>query len=353
MASAVAHYTHPSGICDSATVGANTRIWAFAHVLPGARIGSDCNICDHVFVENDVVLGDRVTVKCGVAIWDGVRIEDDVFVGPSVTFANDAFPRSKARPPEPLETVVRRGASLGSGCTILPGVTIGTEAMVGAGSVVTHDVPAFSIVLGNPARIVGYVDANELAAERVTRVAPPDPEVSTRELRASGVTLSRLVLAEDLRGSLVSGEVGAHLPFEPKRFFAVMRVPSKDLRGAHAHRRCEQLLVCVCGSVAVVVDDGSVREEVALDDPQLGLYVPPMVWAVQYRYTPDAVLLVLASHPYEPEDYIRDYDQFLEELADGPRARAGAPDARATPSALATPSPAATPSAVAMPGAAA
>lgn len=313
-AQAASHFTHPAAICESDRIGADTRIWAFAHVLEGAQIGRECNICDHVYVESGVVLGDRVTVKCGVAIWDGVRLEDDVFVGPAVTFANDAFPRSKAHRSDLLHTVVRRGASLGSGCTLLPGVTIGVRAMVGAGSVVTHDVPAFSIVVGNPARIVGYVDTNDVGPERATRVGPPDEEVPTRELRA-GASLCRLVRADDLRGSLVSGEVSAHIPFEPRRFFSVMNVPSKDLRGAHAHRRCKQFLVCISGSVAVVVDDGSVREEVLLDDPQLGLYVPAMVWAVQYRYTHDAVLLVLASDPYEPKDYIRDYDEFLAELS--------------------------------------
>jgi UDP-2-acetamido-3-amino-2,3-dideoxy-glucuronate N-acetyltransferase len=315
MTTALSHFTHPAAICESDRVGADTRIWAFAHVLAGAQIGSECNICDHVYIENDVVLGDRVTVKCGVAIWDGVRIEDDVFVGPAVTFANDAFPRSKAHRTELLETVVRRGASLGSGCTVLPGITIGVQAMVGAGSVVTHDVPPFAVVVGNPARIVGYVDTVDVGSERMTRVELPDREVPTRELRVAGASLCRLVRADDLRGSLVSGEVSAHIPFQPRRFFSVMQVPSKDVRGAHAHRRCKQFLVCMCGSLAVVVDDGRVREEVVLDDPQFGLYVPPMVWAVQYRHTHDSILLVLASDPYEPEDYIRDYDEFLEELS--------------------------------------
>ncbi len=306
------YFTHPAGICEAADVGAGTRVWAFAHVLPGARIGSECNICDHVFVENDVIIGDRVTIKCGVAIWDGVRLEDDVFVGPNATFTNDAFPRSKAYRLTPAETVVHRGASLGANCTILPGVTIGIEAMVGAGSVVTRDVPPFAIVAGNPARIVGYVDTRDVVQSRVIRAGQAPDEEAVRALRVTGVSLHRLVRADDLRGSLVSGEVGSHIPFEPRRFFSVMRVPSKDVRGAHAHRLCEQFLVCQAGSVAVVVDDGRVREEVILEDPQLGLYVPPLVWSVQYRYTQDAILLVLASDPYEPHDYIRDYDEFLE-----------------------------------------
>jgi UDP-2-acetamido-3-amino-2,3-dideoxy-glucuronate N-acetyltransferase len=315
MATAVAHFTHPMGICESEAVGAGTRIWAFAHVLPGASIGRECNICDHVFIENDVVLGDRVTVKCGVAIWDGIRIEDNVFVGPAVAFTNDRFPRSKVPRSETPPTVVRRGASLGANATVLPGVIVGAGAMVGAGSVVTRDVPPFAIVVGNPARIVGYVDSGDVDSRRVARVARlPDEEQPTRELRVRGASLRRLVRADDLRGSLVSGELDTHVPFAPRRFFTVMQVPSKDVRGAHAHRRCEQFLVCQSGSVSVVLDDGRAREEVLLDDPQLGLHVPPMVWAVQYRYTPDALLLVLASDPYEPEDYIRDYDQFLDEL---------------------------------------
>lgn len=191
------------------------------------------------------------------------------------------------------------------------------KAMVGAGCVLTHDVPPFAIVVGNPARIVGYVDAGNGDRDRAARVGTAvSGGDELRELRVAGVSLHRLVRADDLRGALVSGEVGGQIPFEPGRFFSVMGVPSKDVRGAHAHRRCEQLLVCLNGSVAVVVDDGETREEVILDLPDVGLYLPPMVWGVQYRYTADALLLVLASRPYEPEDYIRDYDEFLALTAD-------------------------------------
>ena len=308
------YYTHPAGICETSNVGTGTAIWAFAHILPGARIGSECNICDHVFIENDVIIGDRVTVKCGVAIWDGVRIEDDVFVGPHVAFTNDSFPRSKVQRRELPHTVVRRGASLGANCTILPGLTIGSEALVGAGSVLTHDVPPFAIVVGNPARIVGYVDTDEVDQRRMARAQLPGDDKPVQRLRVAGATLSRLVRADDLRGSLVSGEVSSSIPFVPRRFFSVMHVPSKDVRGAHAHYKCKQFLVCQAGSVAVVVDDGRVREEVVLDDPQYGLYVPPMVWSVQYRYTADAILLVLASEPYEAGDYIRDYDEYVAQI---------------------------------------
>ncbi|MEW5847198.1 MAG: acyltransferase [Myxococcota bacterium] len=140
-----------------ASLGHGTRVWAFAHVLPGAVIGEDCNICDHTFVENDVRIGHRVTLKCGVHVWDGLRIEDDVFVGPSAVFTNDLRPRSKQYPEQFPETWLRRGCSIGAGAIILPGIEIGAWAMVGAGAVVTRSVPAHALVIGNPARFRSWV----------------------------------------------------------------------------------------------------------------------------------------------------------------------------------------------------
>ncbi|WPN48586.1 MULTISPECIES: acyltransferase [unclassified Pseudomonas] len=150
-------FVHPGALCESNKIGARTKVWAFTHVLPGAVIGADCNICDHVFIENDVVVGDRVTIKCGVQLWDGVELEHDVFIGPNVTFTNDMAPRSKVYPEKFLRTTVKRGASLGANCTILPGITIGANAMVAAGAVVTRDVPDNCLVVGCPAKVVGLV----------------------------------------------------------------------------------------------------------------------------------------------------------------------------------------------------
>ena len=149
------YFTHSHSLVESNQIGENTRIWAFTHVLPGAQIGADCNICDHVFIENNVVIGDRVTIKCGVQIWDGIRLGDDVMVGPIATFTNDLYPRSK-QPFELRRTVVERGASIGANATILCGITIGEGAMVGAGSVVLKDVPPHAVVVGNPARIIRF-----------------------------------------------------------------------------------------------------------------------------------------------------------------------------------------------------
>lgn len=145
----------------SAYIGPGTRIWQFVIILPQARIGADCNICAHVLIENDAIIGDRVTVKSGVQLWDGLRIEDDVFIGPNVTFTNDPIPRSKHYPPAFATTTVKAGASIGGGATILPGITIGRGAMVGAGSVVTKSVPDGAVVVGNPARVIRYLGVND------------------------------------------------------------------------------------------------------------------------------------------------------------------------------------------------
>jgi serine acetyltransferase len=148
---------HPTALVASPSIGEGTRIWAYVNVLAGATIGRDCNICDRCFIENDVVLGDRVTVKCGVSLYDGIVLEDDVFVGPDVSFSNDTRPRSGQRRNSHPKTLVRSGASLGAGAILLPGVTVGRWAMVGAGSLVTRDVPDFALVYGSPARVHGFV----------------------------------------------------------------------------------------------------------------------------------------------------------------------------------------------------
>lgn len=308
-------FVHPNAICETREIGSGTRVWAFAHILSGARVGRDCNICDGVFIENDVVVGDRVTVKCGVQLWDGIVIEDDVFIGPNATFTNDRFPRSKIRPEAFLRTTVRRGASIGANATILPGIEISAGAMVGAGAVVTRTVPPNAVVVGNPARITGYVPSISGAGE----IAPPAPvpasqgrarSPSVTDIGVGGATLHQLRFVEDMRGNLSVGEYERDIPFIPKRYFLVLDVPSPEVRGEHAHKHCYQFLICVRGSCRVLLDDGQYRREVTLDRPDLGICMPPMVWGTQHSYSSDAVLLVFASEYYDPDDYIRSYDEF-------------------------------------------
>jgi UDP-2-acetamido-3-amino-2,3-dideoxy-glucuronate N-acetyltransferase len=159
-------FIHPTAVCE-APIQSGTRVWAFAHVMSGATVGRDCNICDHAFVEDGAVIGDRVTLKNGIMVWNGVTLHDDVFVGPGAVFTNDRYPRS-LRMPEiaalgrtaksiMVPTAVNRGASIGAGAVIVAGITIGEFAMIGAGAVVTKSVPAHRLVQGNPARPAGWV----------------------------------------------------------------------------------------------------------------------------------------------------------------------------------------------------
>lgn len=153
---------HPLTDVQSAAVGAGTRIWQFVVVLPSAKIGQDCNICSHCLIENDVVIGDRVTVKSGVQLWDGLRVGDDVFIGPNVTFTNDKHPTSGNVNFKLLSTRIEAGASIGGGATLLPGVVIGANATVGAGAVVTKDVPPGATVIGNPARVISQTNSKAI-----------------------------------------------------------------------------------------------------------------------------------------------------------------------------------------------
>ena len=300
-------FVHALADVQSTALGANTRVWQFVVVLPGAKIGQDCNICSNCLIENDVVIGNRVTVKSGVHLWDGLRLGDDVFIGPNVSFANDRFPRSRQKPEKFLVTTLHDGASIGAGAVILSGLEIGCNAMVAAGAVVTRSVPPNAVVVGNPAKIVGYVDA---ARGEEASVAPAKIEVGTSATRVNGVTLHRLPRVADIRGSLTVGEFDRSIPFAAKRYFMVFDVPSVETRGEHAHRECHQFLICVRGSCAVVADDGTNRQEFLLDRQDLGIHLPPMVWGIQYKYSADSVLLVFASHYYDSVDYIRDYSEF-------------------------------------------
>lgn len=152
-------FIHESSIVDSDSVGVGTRIWEFSHILAGAVIGKSCNICAHCFIENNVIIGDRVTIKNGVSIWDGIRIDNDVFIGPNATFTNDLFPRSefKKEPGKLLSTELKEGCTIGANATVLGGISLGRYCFVAAAAVVTKDVPDYGLVVGNPGKVIGFV----------------------------------------------------------------------------------------------------------------------------------------------------------------------------------------------------
>lgn len=227
-------------------------------------------------------------------------IEDVVTLSGAVTVGPGAYIGEGAR--------LDQGATVGPNATVLAGVRVGVGAEVTAGAVVTANVPPYAIAQGNPAQIIGYRSTAPHAAERRLRAsAVADDDFPLALGRA---TLTKHPLIEDLRGSLSFGEIDSHLPFEPVRYFLVYGVPGPEVRGEHAHRELHELLVCVHGEVTVMVNDGNERAEVTLDRADASFHLPQMVWTAQFRYSADAVLMVLCSHVYEADDYIRDYDEF-------------------------------------------
>jgi dTDP-4-dehydrorhamnose 3,5-epimerase-like enzyme len=185
--------------------------------------------------------------------------------------------------------------------------------LVGAGAAVTRSVPPRAIVVGNPARIIGYTDTEKQSASTLAQTIQSGQPESSGVLHSivSGVTLHRFPFISDMRGNLSVGEFEQTVPFMPKRYFFVFDVPSAETRGEHAHYRCKQFLICVRGRCSVVADDGRNREEFLLNKPDIGLYLPPMTWGIQYQYSVDAMLLVFASEHYDKGDYIRNYAEFL------------------------------------------
>jgi dTDP-4-dehydrorhamnose 3,5-epimerase-like enzyme len=199
---------------------------------------------------------------------------------------------------------------------VLPGVEIGTKAVVGAGAVVTSNVPPYAIVVGNPARITATTTTT--AQTKPTPALPAHHPSTTPSAKSSAAAnLLPLPKFRDLRGSLIPIEFGDNLPFIPKRIFCVYEVTGERIRGEHAHRECHQILICINGSLRVLVDNGTERREVTLDTPQSALHIHPLVWASQRRFSPNAVVLVLASHPYDNADYIRDYRDFQQVVLSG------------------------------------
>lgn len=255
----------------------------------------------------EALMANKLDIPEDCIVPHAATIEEDVHFGRRVLLAGN-------------DIVIRKHARLDAGCTISDGVVVGQNSWVRAGAVALRSVPANAIVEGNPAQVVGYQEINNShhrpAARHVDIQALGDVARPSRvplEVGESSLYLMRRI--SDVRGALTVGEVPTEVPFAPARYFAVFNVPSKELRGEHAHKSCKQFLICMHGSCRILLDDGERRCEVTLDRPDMGVYMPEMIWGTQYSYSEDAVLLVFASRPYEQQDYLRTYDEFLAERA--------------------------------------
>lgn len=235
-------------------------------------------------------------------IWNGIIIKEKVKVGNGVSFVKDENNFANI--------IIGEQVEIGAGCIIGNNVKIDQGAVLEPGSVVLQNVPAHAIVGGNPAKIIGYTNTTDNSSQGVAIIGEIDKDIVN--IGVTNVTLHKFKLIKDYRGDLSVGEFSKEIPFEPKRYFLVFNVPSEKTRGEHAHYKCHQFLICVKGTCSVVADDGKQRREIELNQPNLGVYLPPMTWGIQYKYSSDAVLLVFASHYYEADDYIRNYDDFLD-----------------------------------------
>lgn len=302
-------HIHHLALAEGQQIGPGTRVAAFAYIAANARIGVNCDIGTGVVIETGVTISDRVVIQAGAQLCAGVTVDDDVSIGRNCVLSPNPTPSDPRAAPNEKNIVIRHGASLGAGSMIIAAVEIGRGAVVQPGAVIDQSVPAYAVVGGDPAKIQGYLRTPPIAAQGMSNgTALTD----TTELPVKGVHLHRFREFSDLRGKLTVADCpGDGIPFIPRRCFIVHDVPSREARGEHAHRECQQFLICVAGQVSVAVDDGTHRAEVTLADPALGIYIPPLVWASQFRYDTDSVLMVFASHPYDPDDYIREYDSFL------------------------------------------
>lgn len=272
----------PKAIIDCTTIlGEGCSIAAGATLGPGVRIGRSVRVGEGAVIVNTV-------------------IGDDCEIGPGSILQGDADTALRIEP----KVVVMAGS------VVSAPVVIATGAALQPGAVVNRDVPPHAIVTGNPAQIIGYDTVSPVSDASMTGEGSKHGQRAVQETRVRGVTIHHFPKILDLRGNLTVGEFGRTAPFEPKRYFLVFGVPNAEIRGEHAHRECKQFLICTHGRCSVLADDGHQREEFLLDDPSIGLYLPPLTWGVQYKYSPDAVLLVFASHFYDSAEYIRSYQEF-------------------------------------------
>ncbi len=265
-----------------------TEIHTTASIAEGAVFSDDLHLGAFSVIEAGANIGRSVVIGSGAIISSNSTIDDCVAIASGVIFSADGVK-------------VGEGAKIGANA-VIGRVHIGIGSEVMPATIVTKNVPPYAIVSGNPAQIIGYTATAEISAK---------PMSLANEDSLTGAKRLAIPKFSDLRGDLNVLEFNDQLPFAIKRLFYTYNIATSEIRGEHAHKECEQLLISVAGSLNVIVDDGGNREEYILDSPDTGLYIPAGCWAVMYKHTPDSVLLVLASLPYDEADYIRDYEEFL------------------------------------------
>lgn len=301
---------HSTALCATDDIGSGTTIGPYVKIDEEVSIGVDCTIGEGVSVSDGAVIGDRVTIGPGSRIAGNTKLGDDSYIHPNVVF-------EQTRLMEPLLNASRTGnieigpsSIIGAQVTILPSVTIGRNAAIAPNSVVTRPIPPFAYAAGNPATVVQYLVSS--TQESVSTISsPPNKQYSHQETAVNRVTQYFFKEVQDIRGNLSIIDLDQDFPFPPKRIFFVSGVRNEHLRGEHAHREGEQLLVSVSGSTTVLVDDGRARAEFILDRTGIGLYIGPLVWSTQYNHDKNSTLIALASNAYDPDDYIRNYDEFI------------------------------------------
>lgn len=272
-------------------------------VVGFSKLHEKAFIGDGVAIGRDVEIAAGAIVLGPTQIGEGCRISAGCLIDPGMG-------GDKAR------VILEDDVEVGAGAIIAAPVRVSKGARIQPGSVVTREVPPHAIISGNPAQIIGYTLSERV--DDTSRFALDPGQSGVVRTGVTGVTVHRLPKILDLRGNLTVGEFSRSVPFAPKRYFMVFGVPNAEVRGEHAHRSCEQFLVCASGQCSVVADDGDRRQEFVLDDPSLGLHLPALTWGVQYKYSRDAVLLVFASEYYDVDEYIRDYDEFRQLAAGRP-----------------------------------
>lgn len=300
------------GLCSRPAEGeTEQRTRAPENSVFEAEIGFGCELAGNVSIQGLVRVGNRVQIGRGTSLNGPLTIQDDVVIGQNVILGS---PGEKIGATV-AQTTVWQGATIQDCAEIISGVTIGEQAIVGASTKVSVSVPAYGCV--------GLEKSQVSRTGVVPTFAPGEPprvsKMKNLAFNVAGVRIIPLTSATDLRGFLVAGEFPAHFPFQPQRFFMVMNVPPGERRGIHAHRDCFQVMVALQGEVCAVVADGSGTTELLLDTPSQALLIPPLTWGTQHSFSSDAILLVIASNPYDPADYLHHWDKFMEVVQEGVR----------------------------------